>query len=162
MKTVVPKHEPLKRLPVLRAVGVSLVLWSLITAAILALAGCQTTEQTLDTQQEAATAVAAKRGQFETSCAEASASVLSRNLVRAPQDQRQMTSVPNVTQYTVGVSGCGQRSVYTVLCQVGSSSCTVVEARQTSTPPAPGPAKSSASDLPPGFPPPPPNAPLPK
>ena len=69
--------------------------------------------------------------------------MLSRNLVRAPQDQRQMKSLPNVTRYRVGLSGCGQSSVYTVLCQAGSSSCTVVDARQTAILRAPAEAPRS-------------------
>jgi hypothetical protein len=97
----------------------------------LALAGCQTTDQTLDVQQASATSTVLKRAQFESTCPDASATVLSRNLVRPPQDDRRMGYAPDVAQYTVGVSGCGQRSVYTVLCQVGSTSCTVVESKQS-------------------------------
>jgi hypothetical protein len=130
-----------------------------LAVALLTVAGCQTTEQTLDAQQEAAVNVAAKRGQFESACSDASATVLSRNLVRAPQDDVRMSSVPDVTQYTVGVTGCGLRSVYTVLCQVGSSSCTVVEARQAA--PSPGPVRSGTGEARPSLPPPPPNAPFP-
>lgn len=131
-----------------------------LAAALLTAAGCQTTEQTLDAQQEAAVNVASKRGQFESACTDSSATVLSRNLVRAPQDEVRMSSIPNVTQYTLGVTGCGLRSVYTVLCQVGSSSCTVVEARQAA--PSPGPVRPGTGEARPSFPPPPPNMPFPE
>ena len=48
-KSVVPKHQSGARRPVIWALGITLVLWSLIFVGILAIVGRQTTERMLDT-----------------------------------------------------------------------------------------------------------------
>jgi hypothetical protein len=122
------------------------------------IAGCETVDETLDKQEQAANATVLKRAQFETACPSATASTLSRNLVKAPQETGPGASyAPNILQYTVGVAGCGSRAVYTVLCQSGSTSCTVVESqRSAETPPSPPGGQSSGQmtmpPAPPGMP----------
>jgi hypothetical protein len=92
------------------------LLAALVGAALIA--GCQSAAQTLAEDQGAATQVAARRGQFEMSCPQVTADVLSSNLL-----QPALWGGLERAEYTVGVAGCGQRRTYIVVCQVGSPSC---------------------------------------
>ena len=86
--------------------------------AVLALAGCQSQEQILQSEQSMAVQVAVNRGKFELSCPQATGTVLSSNMLQ-PVAWRGMERA----EYTVGVEGCGQRKTYIVVCQLGSPSC---------------------------------------
>ena len=89
---------------------------ALVSAALIA--GCQSQAQMLAEDQGAATQVAARRGQFEMSCPQVTTEVLSSNLL-----QPALWGGLERAEYTVGVSGCGQRRTYIVVCQIGSPSC---------------------------------------
>ena len=79
-------------------------------------AGCQSTGQILAGEKGVATQTAVRRGQFELGCPQASGTVLSSNML-----QPVLWGGEERAEYTVGVSGCGKRSVYVVICPLSSS-----------------------------------------
>ena len=87
-------------------------------AALLILAGCQTQAQMLASEEETARQVAARRGQFELNCPQATATILSSNMLQ-PVLWRGLERA----EYTVGVAGCGRRNTYVVVCALDSPSC---------------------------------------
>jgi len=91
-----------------------------LTAACLAgLAGCQSTGQQLDAEQQQAVSTAVKRVSFDMNCPGATGQVLSRQMV-APVSIR--FGVERA-EYTVGVEGCGQRQTIVVVCPQDGSGC---------------------------------------
>jgi hypothetical protein len=97
-------------------------------AALLGLAACQSTTQTLDKEQIAATKVALNRGRSEMSCPSVTATILSRNLIQLAAGGPNYEDVQRA-QYTIGVSGCDKKQTYVAICHVGSASCVSVEGR---------------------------------
>ena len=91
---------------------------------LLTLAGCQSQGQILASEQGVALQTALRRGQFELGCPEATGSVLSSNML-----QPVLWGGAERAEYTVGVSGCGKRSVYVVICPLASSGCFAGAAR---------------------------------
>ena len=67
---------------------------------------------------------ALRRGQFELSCPDAKASVLTSNIL-----QPVLWHGVERAEYTVGISGCGKRSTYIVICPMDSSDCFAGAAR---------------------------------
>jgi hypothetical protein len=64
--------------------------------------------------------MAVRRAQFEMNCPAATGQVISREII---QPLSFYVGVPRA-EYTVGVTGCGKRATYIVICpQNGSSSC---------------------------------------
>jgi hypothetical protein len=106
-----------------------LVLFSMVAVA-LPMAGCQTQAQFLQSMEEQATQAALARGKFELNCPAATGSVLSREVVQ-PAIQGPYFAGPERAEYTVGVSGCGQRATYLVLCPQGGSGCFSAGSRNT-------------------------------
>ena len=91
-----------------------------ITAACLVgLAGCESTDQQLDAQQQQAVDTALQRVRFDMNCPAATGQVLSREMV-APVSVR--FGVYRA-EYTVGVEGCGQRQTIVVVCPQDGSGC---------------------------------------
>lgn len=90
-----------------------------IAASLLFLAGCQTTQQIMDASQPQAMSIATRRGQFEMNCPAATGQVISREEV---PPVLQFRGVPRL-EYTIGVSGCGQRGTYLVICPEDGSGC---------------------------------------
>lgn len=90
----------------------------------LVLAGCATDQQLLDSDLVNAKNAAVRRGQFELSCPGATGTMLSNTLL-----QPALWNGIERAEYTVGVQGCGKKSTYVVVCQVGSSSCVAVSGR---------------------------------
>jgi len=86
--------------------------------ALLTVAGCQSQGQVLASDQDIAIQTAVRRGQFELSCPAATGEVLSSNML-----QPVLWGGEERAEYTVGVSGCGKRTVYVVICPQGSTSC---------------------------------------
>jgi len=92
----------------------------LVLCAVFAtLTGCQTTQQVMDASEPQAMSIATRRGQFEMSCPAASGQVLSREEV---PPVLQFRGTPRL-EYTIGVSGCGQRGTYLVICPEDGSGC---------------------------------------
>ena len=93
---------------------------SLVILAVLA-AGCQTQEQMVQGQQGMAVQTALNRARFDMNCSSATGQVLSTN-VSQPSVQGPLGGTAYGVQrleYTVGVTGCGQRRTYIVVCPQG-------------------------------------------
>lgn len=94
--------------------------------ALLLLAGCQTTQQIMDASQPQALQMAQRRGQFEMNCPAATGQVLSREEV---PPVLQFRGTPRL-EYTIGVSGCGQRHTFLVICPEDGSGCFAAAGRR--------------------------------
>jgi hypothetical protein len=96
--------------------------------AVLA-AGCQTQEQMVQGQQGMAVQTAVNRARFDMNCSSATGQVLSTN-VSQPAIQGTFRSAYGVQrfEYTVGVTGCGQRRTYIVVCPQGGAGCFAAQA----------------------------------
>ena len=83
-------------------------------------AGCQTEQQTLQSSQGMAVQTALNRARFDMNCSSATGQVLSSN-VSQPEIQGTFRSAYGVQRlvYTVGVTGCGRRRTYVVICPEG-------------------------------------------
>src|SRR5215510_16349491 len=90
--------------------------------AVLTVAGCVSQGQFLDNKQEMAVQTALNRAHFEIQCPEATATVLSREVVQ-PAYQGPRVSGLQRAEYTIGVSGCGQRATSVVVCPDGGEGC---------------------------------------
>jgi hypothetical protein len=86
------------------------------------IAGCATQSQMLQTKQPSAMDAALARGRFDLNCPQATGTVLSSDFVQ-PAMQGPWVSGLERLEFTVGVEGCGQREVYVVLCQQGTTTC---------------------------------------
>jgi len=95
-----------------------------LAASTVVLSACQTDAQILASEQALATQTALRRGQFELSCPEATASMLSSAMLQ-PVAWRGTERA----EYTVGVSGCGKQKTYIVVCPLDSSACYAVSGR---------------------------------
>lgn len=93
-------------------------------AGLVTLAGCQSTGQIMASEKGVATQTAVRRGQFELSCPDATGTILSSNML-----QPVLWGGEERAEYTVGVSGCGKRAVYVVVCPLGSTGCFAGSAR---------------------------------
>jgi hypothetical protein len=93
-----------------------------LVGAAVAVAGCTSQAQMLANKQAMATQTALTRGKFELNCPAATASILSQEVTQ-PGVQGPLVSGIQRDEYTVGVEGCGKRSVYTVLCPEGGDNC---------------------------------------
>ena len=93
-----------------------------------ALAGCTSTAQYMQQLEPKAIETAVSRGRFEMNCPEATGSVLSMDMLQ-PAVQGIRFSGPERAEYTIGVSGCGQRGTYLVICPLDQSGCWTAGAR---------------------------------
>ena len=66
--------------------------------------------------------MAVRRGQFEMNCPAATGQLISSETIQPPM--RPLIMIPERAEFTVGVSGCGKRNSYVVICpHNGSNSC---------------------------------------
>ena len=86
---------------------------------IAGLAGCQSTGQQLDTEQQQAVSTGVQRVGFDMNCPSATGQVLSREMI-APVSIR--FGVERA-EYTIGVEGCGKRETIVVVCPQDGSGC---------------------------------------
>jgi len=94
-----------------------------VLAVAVAVSACQSTQQQLAASQPEAINVATKRAQFEFSCPQASARVLSSMMTQPAINGPLMRGIERA-EYTIGVEGCGQKQTYIVVCpQDGSGGC---------------------------------------
>ena len=85
--------------------------------------GCASGPPFIDQMQPEAVNMAVRRGQFEMNCPTATGEMLSRETLQ-PLVQTFVYTGPQRAEYTIGVSGCGQRVTYVVICpDNGSRSC---------------------------------------
>jgi len=85
---------------------------------LLIVAGCQSQGQVLASDQNTAVQTAERRGRFELGCPAATGTVLSSNML-----QPVLWGGQERAEYSVGVTGCGKRAVYVVICPLESSGC---------------------------------------
>jgi len=99
-------------------------LFGICVMSLASLAGCQSTNDMLNTTQTAAINTALQRARFEMACPTATGSVLSRVAVDPAIAMTRFTmGGPERYEYTVGVEGCGKRETAVVICSYGSSDC---------------------------------------
>ena len=88
----------------------------------LAATACLTPTQMLDDNQAMAMQTAVNRGKFEMNCQDATGVVISREVVQ-PALQGPWVEGVQRAEYTIGVSGCGDRKTFVVICPEGGSGC---------------------------------------
>jgi hypothetical protein len=90
-------------------------------AAMVAVAGCNTTP--LNTQlQPMALNYALQHARFDMNCPAATGSVLTSEVIQPVLNGPLMMGTERA-QYTIGVSGCGQRQEIQVICAQGGNGC---------------------------------------
>ena len=94
---------------------------------LVLLCGCKSQQQMVDEMQADATQVAKQRGKFELNCPDATAEVLSKEMIQSDV-RNPRWAPPERAQYTVGVSGCNKRATYMVVCAEGGTGCVPVGA----------------------------------
>jgi hypothetical protein len=96
---------------------------ALPTLLLMLVSGCQSGPPFIDQMQATAVDMAQRQGAFELNCPSATAQVLtSQNL--EPLVNTWRWSGPERAEYNVGVSGCGKRVSYIVVCpDNGSHTC---------------------------------------
>ncbi len=100
----------------------------LVLVPVFLAVGCTTQQQMLQQKQGIALDTALRRGRFELSCPEATAEVLSSNVIEPVA----MRVGYERSEYTVGVSGCGKKSTYIVMCPQTSDACEVMSGENRS------------------------------
>ena len=90
--------------------------------AVLAVTGCVSQSQFLDGKQPMAMQTAARRGQFEMNCPEATPTLISREVIQPALQGPWLNGIQRA-EFTIGVSGCGQRSTFVVICPDGGEGC---------------------------------------
>ncbi|MDD0843652.1 hypothetical protein [Pseudomonas sp. Gutcm_11s] len=79
-------------------------------AALLAgLSGCMSNQEFIAANQDAAVKAAVARGSFELDCKDVTPSVLTSKVVALRFGYER-------TEYTIGIAGCGKRTVYLTYC----------------------------------------------
>ncbi len=94
----------------------------LALVGVLFAMGCATQSQLLNNNQNAAIQAALSRGQFEMNCPEATPVVISREVVQ-PALQGPWVGGIQRAEYTIGVTGCGKRMSFVVICPEGGDGC---------------------------------------
>jgi len=105
-----------------KSVALSIVTISGIISA------CQSQQQIVNEMQADAVHVAQRRGAFELNCPAATAQVLSNEMIQTPITNPRWAP-PQRAEYTVGVSGCGHRATYLVVCTEGGTGCVATGAQ---------------------------------
>ncbi len=94
-------------------------------------AGCASGPPFIDQVQPEAVNMAVRRAQFEMNCPNVTSEVVSRETLQ-PLVQTFVYTGVSRAEYTVGVTGCGQRALYVVICpDNGSLNCYAGAARNT-------------------------------
>jgi hypothetical protein len=95
----------------------------LVIVALLLAAGCAAVRtQFLDNKQGVAIQTAVSRAEFEMNCQVVTPVVISREVVQ-PALQGPFVNGINRAEYTIGVSGCGRRTTFIVVCPEGGEGC---------------------------------------
>ena len=94
-------------------------------AALAAASGCNTTPLTTQLQPMAVD-YALQRARFEMNCPSATAQVLSSENVQPVLNGPMMMGTERA-QYTIGVTGCGNRETLQVICAQGGNGCFVAQ-----------------------------------
>ena len=103
-----------------------------VAAIAATVCACQSQQQMVNQMQADAVHVAQRRGAFELNCPQATATVLSNEMVQTPTPAYGFAP-PQRAEYTVGVSGCGQRATYLVVCAEGGTGCIAAGAQNVTS-----------------------------
>ena len=94
-----------------------------VIALLMLLGGCQSGPPFIDQMQATAVDMAVRQGGFEMNCPSATGELLSSQTLQ-PLVNTFRWSGPERAEYNVGVSGCGKRTSYVVVCpDNGSRAC---------------------------------------
>jgi hypothetical protein len=107
---------------------ITLIFTTFALAATPLLAGCQTSQQALASDQSKALDTALRRGRFEMSCPTATGTVLSSDML-----QPVLWGGIERAEYQVGVSGCDKKATYIVVCPQNSDGCVATSNRDEPT-----------------------------
>ncbi len=99
-----------------------------LSIVVLGMTGCVSQSQFLDNNQDMALQTAVNRGRFDLNCPAATGLVLSREVVQPALQGPVMGGIQRA-EYTVGVSGCGQKGTYVVVCPEGGDGCFAAQSR---------------------------------
>jgi hypothetical protein len=108
-----------------------------VTSAMLA--ACASQQQTVNNMQPQAVQAAEQRGRFELNCPEATAQVLSKEMIQTRETVVLANQPPERAEYTVGVKGCNKEQTYLVVCAQGGTGCVAAGSRESAATPAPAP-----------------------
>jgi hypothetical protein len=103
-------------------------LLAILALCATTLAGCQTTQQVLASDQGAAIQAAVNRGRWELECPGATGTVLSSTML-----QPILWGGIERAEYQVGVAGCNKRATYIVICPQDTSGCLATGNRDSMT-----------------------------
>jgi len=92
----------------------------LMAIAVLALAGCVTESELLESKQGMAMQTAVSQGQFDLNCPQATGTVLSKEVTQPVYGGIRRA------EFTIGVAGCAKRDTYLVFCPEGGNGCAAV------------------------------------
>ena len=95
---------------------------SALLVVALAAAACESNTQFLDASQGMAVETAVSRGRFELNCSTVTPTVLSREVVEPAIEGPRVYGIDRA-EYTIGVSGCGDRKTFVVICPAGGDGC---------------------------------------
>ena len=98
----------------------SFALLALFTA--LAMTGCATQADFLNSKQPMAMQTAVSRGQFDLNCPQATPVLISREVVQ-PALQGPWVGGIERAEFTIGVRGCDKRHTYIVICPQYGEGC---------------------------------------
>ena len=87
----------------------------LALTVLLFAAGCASQAEFLNNNQSNATQTAVARAQFEMNCQQVTPVIISREVVQ-PVLQGPWVNGIQRAEYTIGVTGCGRRSTFIVIC----------------------------------------------
>ena len=105
-------------------------LWVCSVLVVPLLTACQSTQDFMTSMQPKALAAAEGRGKFELDCPSATAQVLNEQDVQ-PELRAVRFQAPDRAVFTIGVSGCGKRATYVVVCpDDGSRNCFAADGRR--------------------------------
>jgi hypothetical protein len=95
---------------------------AIATAAwLVGIAGCQSTTQQLNNEQQLAVDTSLKSARADMNCPSASGKVLSKRMVQSTSEGFGVERA----EYTVDVEGCGQKKPVMVICPQDGSGCFV-------------------------------------
>lgn len=90
--------------------------------AVLFSVGCVSQAEFLNNNQYNATQTAVARAQFEMNCQQVTPVIISREVVQ-PALQGPWVNGINRAEYTIGVTGCGRRTMFVVICPQYGDGC---------------------------------------
>jgi len=84
--------------------------------------GCATQQQMLDQMQPTAMQTVVNRTRFDWNCPAATGTVISREMIQPALVGPYVGGIMRA-EYTIGVSGCGQRATFIAVCPEGGTGC---------------------------------------